>query len=259
MSTPTAAAIAAFLDERLGTAGFPDYPPALNGLQLDHAGPVRKVAAAVDFSQRTIDATIACGANLLLLHHGMFWGGSQRLVGSAFARLRTLVMHDVAVYASHLPLDAHPELGNCARLARTLGLEPSGRFGAYQGVAIGVSGAADLPVVELHQRAHRFAESMGGTARLSPGDDGRRCRRWGVVTGAGVDTAALREAQAAGIDTLITGEGPHHTTVDASEHGVAVIYAGHYATETLGVQALLHEVATRWPVPTEFLFLPTGS
>lgn len=257
--TSTAQAIAAFLDERLGSAGFPDYPQALNGLQLDHRGPVRKVAAAVDYSRRTVDAAIASGANLLLLHHGMFWGGNQRLTGPAYARLRDLMAHDIAVYASHLPLDAHLELGNCAQLAGRLGLTASGRFGQYQGVSIGVRGEAELSLDELFARACAFATTHGGSARRSHVVTSEGPRRWGIITGAGADAGTLREARDAGLDTLIVGEGPHHTTVDAAEIGVTVMYVGHYATETLGVQALLGEVTRQFNLPVEFLHLPTGS
>jgi len=126
---PRAADIAAFLDERLESRAFPDYPGALNGLQLDHRGPVRRVAAAVDFSARTIDATIAAGANLLIVHHGMFWGGARHITGAAYERLHRLMHHDIAVYASHLPLDAHMTLGNNAQFARALALDPTERFG----------------------------------------------------------------------------------------------------------------------------------
>lgn len=259
MSSPTAAQVAGLLDERLATPGFPDYAPALNGLQLDHRGPVRKVVAAVDYSRRTVDAAIAAGGNLLLLHHGMFWGGNQRLVGHHYDRLRDLMAHDVAVYASHLPLDAHLELGNCAQLARRLGLDVGGRFGQYQGVPIGVMGEANVPLADLLSRAQAFSAALGGGARASHQAAGQQCKRWAIVTGAGADATTLREAHAAGIDTLIVGEGPHHTTVDAAELGVTVIYAGHYATETLGVQALLEVVGREFGLPTEFLYLPTGS
>lgn len=257
--TITAQGIASFLDERLGAAGFPDYPQALNGLQLDHRGPVRKVAAAVDYSRRTVDAAIASGANLLLLHHGMFWGGNPRLTGHAYARVRDLIAHDIAVYASHLPLDAHPELGNCAQLAQRLGLTVTGRFGQYQGVSIGVCGEAEVSFDELFARASAFAATHGGTARRSHEVPGEGPRRWGIITGAGADSATLREARDAGLDSLIVGEGPHHTTVDAAEFGVTVMYVGHYATETLGVQALLGEVTRQFTLPVEFLHLPTGS
>lgn len=255
----TAREVADWLDLRLGVPGFPDYPVALNGLQLDHVGPVRRIATAVDFSGRTIDATIEAGANMLILHHGMFWGGLQRLTGTPYLRLRRLMAHDVAVYAAHLPLDAHPELGNCALLARELGLDPTTRFHEYQGVAIGVAGNADLATDELVGRARAFAARHGGTARATTFTADTRTRHWAVITGAGADTSSLRLAASLGLDTLIVGEGPHHTTVDAPEAGLVVIYAGHYATETLGVRAIARAVSTQFGVPAEFLPLPTGS
>lgn len=256
---PSARELARDLDTLLGVAGWPDYPPALNGLQLDHRGPVHKVATAVDFSRRTIEAARDVGANFLVLHHGMFWGGNQRLVGPAWERLRLLMDHDIAVYAVHLPLDAHESLGNCALLAQALGLAHSGRFGEYQGVPIGVSGTADLLTAELVARAQRFSAELGGTARASALEPGRVTRRWAVITGAGADSSAIARAAAMGIDTLIVGEGPHHTTVDAPDHDVAIIYGGHYATETLGVRALAAHIERELNLPAEFLFLPTGS
>jgi len=255
----TASEVAAFLDDLLSTARYPDYPSALNGLQLDHRGPLRKVATAVDFSLATIEAAIAAGANMLILHHGMYWSGLQRLVGPHYKRLQLLLEHDIAVYASHLPLDAHQEVGNCALLARTLGLARTGRFGDYQGTEIGVAGSADLPTADLLQQAIAFAEMHGGLARASRFQSDRRTRRWAVITGSGADSATLRAAAAAGIDTLITGEGPHHTTVDAPDLGLVVIYCGHYASETLGVSALAKVLAQRFGLPAEFLALPTGS
>jgi dinuclear metal center YbgI/SA1388 family protein len=255
----TASDVALFLDDLLSTSQYPDYPSALNGLQLQHRGPLRRVATAVDFSLGTIEAAIAAGANLLILHHGMYWGGLQRLVGPAYDRLRLLLEHDIAVYASHLPLDANQEVGNCALLARALGLARTERFGDYQGTPIGVAGSADVTTAQLLEQATTFARTHGGLARSSAFQPNRRTRRWAVITGAGADSTTLRAAAAAGIDTLITGEGPHHTTVDAPDLGLVVIYCGHYATETLGVRALAQLIAERFGLPAEFLPLPTGS
>lgn len=254
-----AAEIAAYLDELLQTSAFPDYAGALNGLQLERRSPVRRVASAVDFSGRTIDAAIAAGADFLILHHGMFWAGAQRITGTVYDRLQRLMSHDIAVYASHLPLDAHPTLGNNALLARELGLEPSERFGNHEGMPIGMAGEADMATTDLLARADTFARALGGHARASWHAEGRRTRRWAVLTGAGAGSREIREAAARGIDTLIVGEGPHHTTVDAPEAGLVIIYAGHYATETLGVRALARAVSERFAVPAEFLLLPTGS
>ncbi|MEO7963743.1 MAG: Nif3-like dinuclear metal center hexameric protein, partial [Gemmatimonadaceae bacterium] len=141
---PNASELATYLDELLESQGFPDYPHALNGLQLANRGTVARIAAAVDFSSRTIDAVIAAQANFLILHHGMFWGGAQRITGAVYDRMQLLIANDIAVYASHLPLDAHPIAGNCALLARALDLTPNGRFGQYDGVDIGVAGECDL-------------------------------------------------------------------------------------------------------------------
>ena len=255
---PTASAVAAHLDALLATATVPDYPPALNGLQLDARGPVRRVAAAVDLSRRTIEGAIAAGANLLVVHHGMFWGGAQRLVGAAYERLRLLVEHDVAVYASHLPLDLHPELGNNVLLARELGLAPDGGFGAFKGVQVGVQGASDVPTAELVRRADAFARTHGGLAVATAHDPARRTRRWAVATGGSASSDSLREARDAGVDTFIVGEGPHHTAVEAPEHGLVIVYAGHYATETLGVQALARELERAFGLPWSFVSAPTG-
>lgn len=256
---PSATELAEFLDTLLESPGFPDYPGALNGLQLDHIGPVRRVAAAVDFSGRTIDAVLATDVNFLILHHGMFWGGAQRITGQVYQRLHRLMSHDVAVYASHLPLDSHPTIGNNARLANALGLEVSERFGAYEGVPIGVAGETDVATADLLVRVDAYAKSFGGGARASWMPEGRRTFRWAISTGAGIGSEEIRNAQARAIDTLIVGEGPHHTTVDAADAGVVIIYAGHYATETLGVCALADAVTHQFGIPASFLLLPTGS
>lgn len=256
---PTAREIANHLDTFLESADFPDYDGALNGLQLDHRGPVRSVATAVDFSQRTIDAAIATDANMLILHHGMFWGGLQPITERHYARLAKLLEHDIAVYASHLPLDAHPVVGNCFRLARVLELTPTQRFGQYRGTAIGCAGVDAISTATLLRRAAALAGPLGGTARASAFDAARITRRWAVVTGAGAGSNEIREALSAGIDTLVVGEGPHHTTVDAPEAGLVIIYAGHYATETLGVEALAELIGERFAVPSRFLLVPTGS
>lgn len=246
------------IDQTLNVSGHPDYPAALNGLQCDHRGPVRRIAAAVDLSQRTISAAAADGANFLLVHHGMFWSAPQPLVGAAYARMRLLFEHDMAVYSVHLPLDSHSQFGNNALLARELGLAPSRSFATYQGFPIGVAGDADVPTDSLLGLADSFARRHGGHAHASEMPNDHRTHRWAICTGAGASSEALREAQAAHIDTLITGEGPHHTAVDAPERGVVVIYAGHYATETLGVRAVAQHLSAETGLPWSFVDAPTG-
>ena len=246
------------LDALLRTKEIPDYSGAVNGLQVANRGTVKAVAAAVDFSRRTIEGAVAAGADLLLVHHGMFWGGTQPIRGPLYDRLRLLFAHDVAVYASHLPLDAHAEFGNNVLLARELGLEPSGEFARYQTIAIGVRGETDEPAVTLVDRARRFARAHGGEVRTAGPVDGHRTRRWAICTGAGASAETLAEARALSIDMLIVGEGAHWTAVDAADRGLLIIYAGHYATETLGVQALARHISTTFGIPWSFVEAPTS-
>jgi dinuclear metal center YbgI/SA1388 family protein len=253
-----AAELAQRIDRLLGVDGHPDYSTALNGLQVDHRGPVRRIAAAVDASQRSIQGAADEGANFLLVHHGLFWGGAQPVVGGLYGRFRRLFEHDIAVYSVHLPLDAHSEFGNNALLAREFGLMASRSFATYQGASIGVAGDADMPTDAVLSIADAFARRHGGRARASIIPQGHRTRRWAICTGAGASSETLKEAETASIDTLITGEGPHHTAVEAPERGVVVIYAGHYATETLGVSAVAERVAADTGLPWSFISAPTG-
>lgn len=256
--TVNAADLARRIDRLIGVEGHPEYAAAMNGLQVDHRGPVHRVAAAVDASQRAIRAAADEGANFLIVHHGLFWGGAQPITGAAYSRLRLLFESDIAVYSAHLPLDSHPEFGNNVLLARQLGLVPSTPFARYEGVSIGVAGESDAPTDSLLALADAFARRHGGSARATAIPVGHRTRRWAICTGAGASSETLREAEATNIDTLITGEGPHHTAVEAPERGVVVIYAGHYATETLGVAAVAERVATDAGLPWSFLSAPTG-
>ena len=252
------AAIARYVDDLLRTAEIPDYPNALNGIQLSNRGTIRRVAAAVDFSRRSIEGAIAADANLLLVHHGMFWGGVQPLKGAQYERLSLLMQHDIAVYSSHLPLDAHPALGNNALLAARLGLSPEAGFARFQSVDVGVQGSANIPTETLATRARTFAAEHGGHVVATPIEPDRLTRKWAICTGAGAGVETLREAAAKGIDTLIVGEGPHWTAVDGPEAGIAIVYAGHYATETLGVRALAAQISDRFAVAHTFIEAPTG-
>jgi dinuclear metal center YbgI/SA1388 family protein len=249
--------LAAHADELLDTATTPDYPNAVNGLQLENHSSIRAIAAAVDFSTRAIQGAIDKGANFLIVHHGMFWGGIGPLSGPTYRMLRMLMEKDIAVYSSHLPLDRHPTLGNNARLASELGLAITGSFARFQDIFIGVSGETDIETGSLISRAREFAKSYG-EIRTSVVLSGRRTRRWGMCTGAGASAETLTEASTAGIDTLIVGEGPHWTAIHAEEHELAIIYAGHYATETLGVRALAQHLAEKYDVPWSFVSAPTG-
>ncbi|MDP9201799.1 MAG: Nif3-like dinuclear metal center hexameric protein [Gemmatimonadota bacterium] len=253
----TSADLAAYTDELLYTTSTPDYPNAVNGLQLENRSSIRGIAAAVDFSTRAIRGAIENGANFLIVHHGMFWGGLEPISGPSYRTLRMLMENDIAVYSSHLPLDRHPTLGNNSLLAAALGLTPTGSFAHFQDIFIGLSGESDIETDSLTTRAREFARSYG-EIRTSVIPTGRRTRKWGICTGAGASAETLSEASATGIDTLIVGEGPHWTAVHAEEHDLAIIYAGHYATETLGVRALAQHLGEKRKLPWTFISAPTG-
>jgi dinuclear metal center YbgI/SA1388 family protein len=250
--------IAHFLDLELRVGEVPDYPQALNGIQLENGGAVSRVACAVDFSLRSCREAVARRADLLIVHHGIFWGGPRPFRGARYHQLSELISGGVAVYSAHLPLDVHPTLGNNARLAELLGLRASGGFNRFQAIDVGLMGESDLPTAELVDRARAFARSAGGDVVVAPFDESRRTRRWGLCTGAGASSTSIQEALDRGIDTLVVGEGPHHTAVEAIDAGLTVIYAGHYATETLGVRAVGELLAERFELPWEFVHSPTG-
>ena len=250
--------VVAYLDGYLRVREVPDYDGAVNGLQVENSGTIDRIVAAVDASQATIDGVAALGGSpLLLVHHGLFFDGNLPVTGRRYRRLRALLSHDVAVYSSHLPLDVHAEVGNNSVLARLLGLELQGAFGSYRGNPIGVWGTLPQGMPSRDALVARLQSVLGlaNAPRLIPGGP-ERVLRVGIVTG-GAGTL-VREARDAGLDTFITGEGPHHTYFDAMEFGVNVIHAGHYATETVGVRALAEHLGTKFALPHSFHDHPTG-
>lgn len=250
--------IAEYADELLETRTTPDYPSALNGLQLENRSEITGLAAAVDFSTRAINGAIAAKANLLVVHHGMFWEGPTRVSGPTYKKLQLLIENDVAVYSSHLPLDRHPTLGNNVLLAKRLGLEPLTPFAGFEGIFIGVSGETEIETAALVERAKKFSKIYGSEARTTPIIKHRLTRRWAICTGAGASAETLNEAREMKVDTLIVGEGPHWSAIYAEENDLTIIYAGHYATETLGVSALGEHLGEKYGVPSTFINAPTG-
>lgn len=247
-----------YLDDILETATISDYPNAVNGLQFDNSGRVSSIAASVDFSGKAVSAAAAARADLLLVHHGMFWSGAKPITGVSYNRVRALVENDIAVYSAHLPLDRHPQFGNNVLLSEELGLTPSGDFASFKGKSIGVRGECDVATGEIAQRVKGFAANHGGSVVTTPFEDTRRTTSWAICTGAGASAETLQEAVDTGIDTLIVGEGPHWTAVEAADVGLTIIYAGHYATETLGVTALGRHLAERYSLDFMTVNAPTG-
>ena len=246
-----------YLDTYLRVSEVPDYPNAHNGLQVENSGTIARIVAAVDATQASIDSTVGAARNgagpvLLIVHHGLFWDGAATVTGRRFRRLKALLDHDVALYSAHIPLDVHPDVGNNAVLARLLGVSHQTWFGDYRGIPLGVAGALEIPRERL---VEQLDQQLATTARLIPGGPAE-VRRVGVITGAAGDR--IRSAMEAGCDTFVTGEGVHHTYFDAMELGVNVIYAGHYATEQVGVKALGEHTAGRFGLPWTFHDHPTG-
>jgi len=247
--------ITEYLDTLLRVREIPDEGNAVNGLQVENRGTVDRIVAAVDASLDAIEHAAPAGSEegtLLLVHHGLLWDGNVPLAGRRYRRVQALFERNIALYSAHIPLDLHPDVGNNIVLARRLDVELVGWFGEYKGHRLGVYGELSLGRDEL---VGRIEGQLGATARLIPGGP-ETTQRVGIVTGSG--GGFIAEAVAAGIDTLITGEGPHHTFFDAMELGVNVIYAGHYATEQVGVQALAQHLGLRFELPWEFHRHPTG-
>ena len=233
---------------------LPDYGGAMNGLQLQNdSGTVVRLLAAVDASLPVLQKAAAfSGPSLLLVHHGLFWKGAQMITGAQFEKLHAAMRSGLAVFSAHLPLDVHPQLGNNACLAAALGFRKTVPFFDWKGMPLGLRAKVNLSRAAL---TTRLAAAVGGPVHVCPGgpDDAREV---GIITGgAGSEVSAIA---ATGVDTFITGEGPHWSYPAAEEAGINVLYGGHYATETFGVKALAAHLAGVFKLPWEFIDHPTG-
>lgn len=245
-------AIVAHMDAELRISEVPEYPGALNGLQLEAAGPVDKVVAAVDASLPVVRKAVDAGADLLLVHHGMFWNGTKPVTGALYQKLKLAMDAGMAIYSAHIPLDVHPVLGNNACLVRELGLEGVRSFFPWKGIELGLCG--EWPG-DLRSLAAAAEKVLGAEVHVC-GDADSAAGRVGVITGgAGSEVEAIA---AEGVDTFLTGEGPHWSFTAAEELGLNVLYGGHYATETFGVRALAAQLAERFDLDWEFVDHPTG-
>jgi dinuclear metal center YbgI/SA1388 family protein len=239
------AEILAFADELLDAGSFRDYGPV--GLQVVGADEVTNVICAVSASLKLFELAAEAGAQLVLVHHGILWDNQPRVVDRLMrARLQALFDADITLAAYHLPLDAHPEIGNNVLLARAVGIEVEGPF-----AGIGVGGSfAEPPSIE--ELAQRCATAVDREPLVFPSGP-ERIARGAVVTGGGA--RYLADAAAEGYDVLVTGEAAEPTMMTARELGVHVVAAGHYATERLGIQALAERISTQFGVSWQFVEL----
>ncbi|MGI8747584.1 MAG: Nif3-like dinuclear metal center hexameric protein [Deinococcus sp.] len=240
--------LTSWLDSYLNISAFQDR--SANGLQIEGNSVVTRVAASVDTSQRSIEEAAAGGATLLLVHHGLFWGEPLMVTGPHRRRLQSALDAGLSLYAAHLPLDAHEEIGNNALLASALSLEGVQPFA-------GIGRMGELPrELSLQDFAERVQKLTGEICLVHGGGGGSGVRRLGIVSGSGA--GLIPEAARLGLDTLLTGEPEHRYFHDAFEHGVNVVYAGHYETEVFGVRALAAKLEEEFGLPWQFLHLPTG-
>jgi len=241
-----------YLNEYLRIDEIHDYGP--QGLQVEGRNEINRIVATVDSQMPCVMEAIGRNADLLLVHHGILWGPSEPLRDALGALVRTLFAANLNLYAAHLALDAHPEVGNNAELARRLGLEVVEFWGPVNGVNLAVL-AVEHHGVKLDFVVERFEQHVGPVKLVQPHGP-RIVKRVGIMSGSGAKH--IQEAKALGCDLYITGETSHAHYYEALNAGINVIYGGHYVTETAGVQALGSHLQERFGVEFEFVDLPTG-
>lgn len=244
--------IVAKLDDVLLPTAGEDWPAAKNGLQVQNNGKVTLVAAAVDASLATIRKAVELGADLLIVHHGLFWSGVEPLTGPAYQKVALCIQNNLAIYSSHLPLDAHPELGNAVGLLKALDLPLGQEYFECKGWNIGRRVECHTTVTSLLEKLESATGEVPNLIHMaSP-----QVTRLAVITGSAGEM--LHRVAQAGCDTFLTGEGAHWTAALAEELDINLIYAGHYATETFGVRSLLEFCKDRWSLPGHFIDHPSG-
>ncbi|MFH0939323.1 MAG: Nif3-like dinuclear metal center hexameric protein [Planctomycetota bacterium] len=227
-----------------------------NGLQVEGADEVAHVAFAVDACQAAFEQAVSKRTQLLIVHHGIFWNHSLTLTGPHYRRMKTLIQGNVGLYGAHLPLDAHPTVGNNAELIRVLGLKKRRPFGKYHKSVIGFAG--ELPhAVPLNLLVERLQRVTGLPPVRVLAFGPKRVRTVGCISGGAAEM--LDQAHTAGFDLYVTGETQHRAFHDAQERRMNVIFGGHYATEVLGLKALARHVEKKFQLKTTFLDLPTGT
>jgi dinuclear metal center YbgI/SA1388 family protein len=246
------ATISDYLTHLLRHQEVGDFTGAHNGLQMENNGTVTRIAAAVDSHEGVLRRAAATGADLLLVHHGMLWGGASPYTGATYRKMRICVGANLAVFSSHLPLDAHEDLGNNALLARAIGLPSPLPFFVEKGTPIGRRAEVEWTLDEL---GSRLTTALGGPPQIVH-SNGKTVRRIGIITGGAGN--CISEVATQGIDTFITGEGKHDSYGTAVELGVNLIYGGHYRTEIFGVKAVAEHLSERFGLPWEFVDVPSG-
>lgn len=241
-----------WLDGYLDIHAYDD--PSLNGLQVEGAQEVKKVAVAVDSSMSTFEQAAERGADMLIVHHGLFWGKPLAVTGMHGRRVKYLLDKEISLYAAHIPLDAHKEVGNNWGLARILGMIELEDFGFWKGKPIGVKGSFPNGIA-LRDLANQLEKELGEAVLVHAGGP-LELRTLGIISGGAswdVVTAAREE-----LDAFLTGEPKHEVFYESFERNINALYAGHYMTETVGVNLLAKRLEVEFGLATEFILLPTG-
>ena len=241
-----------WLDAYLEIALFDDI--SLNGLQVEGADEVNKIAVAVDSSLTTFEQAADMGADLLIVHHGLFWGKPLALTGIHKRRVAFLLEKGISLYAAHIPLDAHKEVGNNWGLAPILGLTDLEDFGTWKGKPIGVKGSFPNPI-SLRDLADTIEKELGESVLVHAGGP-VEIATLGIISG-GASWDVVTAAQA-GLDAFLTGEPKHEVLYETFERDINALYAGHYMTETVGVNLLKDKLVKEFGLAAEFILLPTG-
>jgi dinuclear metal center YbgI/SA1388 family protein len=244
--------IVSYTDEFLRIREIGDWDNALNGLQIENSGQVSRIGAAVDVSARILTEAAKKNADLLIVHHGLFWPGLQPVTNALRRQLQLAFEKDIALYSAHLPLDIHPKVGNNAQLIATLGSKSAEPFLEEKGQPVGLKALVSMPRSDLVRKLRRALSGPIKAFNFGP----RQTRVIGVVTG-GAGSEIYRVAKE-NVDTFITGEAPHWAAVAAEELGMNLLLGGHYATEVFGVKALAAHLSKRFRIPWGFIDCPTG-
>ena len=234
---------------------FANLDASWNGVQIQCSGKeIRKVAVAVDAALETVERAARWGADVLFVHHGLFWGSAQRITGIHYERVRAFLGADTALYAVHLPLDAHGELGNNVQMARTLKLREVEPFGDYKGARIGFAGTLprEMTSEEVARELFGTTDDLLGLLPFGP----ERNRTVGIISGGAPRDVV--QAIDAGLDLFITGDASHTVYHNCLEAGINVMFGGHYRTETWGVRAVARHLEANLEVETMFVDIPTG-
>ncbi|MEM7736109.1 MAG: Nif3-like dinuclear metal center hexameric protein [Deinococcota bacterium] len=244
--------LVSWLDDYLQIDAYDDI--SLNGLQVEGTAAVHKVAVAVDACMGAFEQAAQIGADMLIVHHGLFWGSPLAIRGMHGARVRYLLENNISLYAAHIPLDAHQEVGNNWGLAKLLGLADLDDFGSWKGKPVGVKGIFPNPCT-LREIADMLEKMLGESVLVHAGGE-LNVSSMGIISGAAARDLVLASEQ--GLDLFLTGEPKHDVFYDAFERKMNAMYAGHYMTETIGVKLLSEKIEAEFGLDCQFILLPTG-